>query len=91
MEHRVIVNGKQWIMSFSRDLPEGEDGSCDHPSVKGKKIKVRKSLPQHLELEVIIHELLHAASFEVLAEEFVDETSESIGQILWRLGWRKTL
>ena len=40
------------------------------------------------DLANIIHESLHACVWD-LGEDCVQETSETIAKLLWRLGWRK--
>jgi len=41
-------------------------------------------------LEVLIHEALHAANWD-LDEAAVQETAEDIAKILWKLGYRREL
>jgi hypothetical protein len=66
------------------------EGTCDHPKTVGKTIQIldNKKISSKRKLEVCIHEVLHAALWD-LSEEAVDETSKSIADILWRLSYRQ--
>lgn len=70
----------------SRQLPPGEGGHCNGPSVSGKRIAVCSSIrsPQTL-LENLIHEMLHACFWD-MDEEAIEETGEAIARTLIRLG-----
>lgn len=68
------------------DTPYGE---CDDPKTPGKQIRVRADLTDKLELDTLIHEMLHASAWEVLSEEFVTQTAHDVARVLWRLGYRK--
>lgn len=78
------------IYKFCReklDLKENK-GYCTSPKLKNKKIVVDESLKDEEELDIILHECLHAA-FWFLDEEYVAEASKDFARILWRLGYRK--
>lgn len=64
-------------------------GDCDSPDTKGKRIRISKSLPPREELEVIIHECLHAADWHKDEDSWVAPVADDIARLLWRLGWRK--
>jgi len=49
----------------------------------------RPSLTGERELEVLIHEMLHACHWD-LDEEAITETSEDLARVLFRLGYRRT-
>ena len=92
---RVAVLDHIWELVYEdegdplpHDLGWGDNGSCDPPSLKGKRIVIRRSLRGEQELQVTIHELLHAADY-TKTEEWVDESAHDIARVLWRLGWRK--
>ena len=72
-------------MSFER-LPPDTDGLCDY---YGRKIKIRKTLRAERQLEVVIHECLHAAHWD-LDETAITETAEDLARVLWRLGYKIT-
>lgn len=64
------------------------DGDCDPPDTKNKKLRVYHGLTGCRELEVNIHEAMHACLWD-LDEDAVDETSTDLARYLWRLGYRK--
>lgn len=76
------------MWEFIRRKLRGYRGHCDPPAWSGKTIVVDSRLAGEEELEVTIHEALHAASWD-LAEECVVETANDIARLLWRLGYRK--
>lgn len=63
-------------------------GFCDPPDKKKKYIMCDSSLKGLEELDVHIHEALHACYWD-LNEEAVDVGSTDIAEFLWRLGYRK--
>ena len=91
---RIVLNDRRW--NFTRKLIKQRAadgtriyGTCDDPKSKNKSIVVDSRLSGEIELDTIIHELLHAASWEVFDDDFVDTTATSIARILHRLGYRK--
>ena len=83
---RVKVLGKVW--SFERRALTKDDGHCDPPSQAGKRIIVDSRLHGERELDVILHELLHAADWSK-DEEWVDSLASDLARILTRLGYRR--
>ena len=83
---KLKMRGKVW--EFVRKRLDMIDGQCDGPSVAGKRIHVDSALTGERELDVIVHELTHAAHWD-LAEEAVDEFATDLARALWRLGYRK--
>ena len=63
-------------------------GDCDPPDKRGKQIRVWSGTKDQERLEVLIHELLHAANWS-LAEEHVAQFAADTAAILWRLGYRQ--
>lgn len=86
---RLDLCGKRWQLIFVTRLGEGNghDGSCDSPNVKNKAIRIKVDLHGRRRLEVFIHEMLHACSWN-LDESFVDRLAHDISHALWRLGYR---
>ena len=80
---RIRIRGRYFTMTFER-LPATHDGSCNY---EGREIKIRKTLRGERQLEVVIHELLHAAHWD-LDESAVEETAEDLARVLWKLGYR---
>ena len=61
-------------------------GNCEAPNKKGRKMNIPTGHnPQSLEIQ--IHEALHACFWD-LDDPSVDGAALSIGQFLWKLGWR---
>ena len=86
----VKILGKRWHLKFvPKSRARGWFGLCSHPDTPQRTITVEAGHVQSVELEVTIHECLHAASFP-LSEEFVTEFAADVSRILFRLGWRKT-
>ncbi len=96
---RVRILGRIWRLLF---LPRRRiahlcggrgasqvQGYTEHPTTKRKRILVSSDLPEPVELEVIIHECLHAADWSK-DEEWVEAAGADIARVLWRLGWRRT-
>jgi hypothetical protein len=87
---RVKILSKCWTFMRVKELHQkgGAYGQIEHPSKKGKTLKVDDSLTDRHELEIIIHEFLHGADWSK-DEEWIEETSEDLSRFLWRLGYRK--
>lgn len=64
------------------------DGTCDHPTTKGKKIQIATKLSDKDTLETVIHEIYHASDPN-LSEEAVNEMARDMASLLWRLGYRR--
>lgn len=85
---RVTIRGKRWTLLFVKDLPNNDRGQCHGPHIKNKKIRIRERLRPKTTLEILIHEMLHAADWDK-DEEWITEVAEDIARVLWRLGYRK--
>lgn len=92
---KVKILGRIWNFMFvpaselrSNHKQMPDRGACDNPTKKGKKICILKGMKPKEELEVVIHECLHAAEWN-MDEEWVDTAGTDIANVLWRLGWRK--
>jgi hypothetical protein len=91
-DHLVVVRRRRYRlrtvkprqMRFHNDKPFGE---CDSPSDANKEIRILYTLRGVQLLEVIIHELLHAALWDI-DEEAISEAARDIARILWKLGFR---
>jgi hypothetical protein len=87
---RIKIGGRHYRLVFlPRIYHEDQevDGLCDAPDLKGKSIYVRSGLRGKERIEVLVHEMLHAA-FWHLCEESVEDTAKEIAEVLWRLGYR---
>jgi len=82
---RCRLRGKYWSIVRGK-LDSKLDGLCD---ANTRTITVRPSLTGERELEVLIHEMLHACHWD-LDEIAITETSEDLARVLFRLGYRIT-
>lgn len=88
MQH-ILLRNKRWRLLFTSLNREQCDGICDPPVARSKRIRISSSLGEEKTLEVLIHEMLHACSWDT-AEEAVDESARDIARVLWNLGYRRT-
>lgn len=82
---RVRVLGKAWQLRFAPNM--ANHGDCEPPHKCGKKIRISSSLRGEQRLEVLIHELLHAAGWHI-DESFVEQFARDAARTLWRVGYR---
>jgi hypothetical protein len=83
---RIKIGNKYWKLIFV-ELDEETGGECDSPDTNGKEIRIATDLGNQEELEVIIHEMLHAADWSK-DEEWVEVIADDIARTLWKLGWK---
>jgi len=84
---KLKMRGRVW--EFVRERIEGgARGMIDAPNKPGKRIRIAPHLKDREELYIIIHELLHAGSWD-MDEEAVDAISDDMATALWRIGYRK--
>jgi hypothetical protein len=66
---RVVICGKVWELVFVKKIPASlcpdDTGVCDAPTTKNKKILVSERMKDRDRLETLIHELLHAANWNM--------------------------
>ena len=77
----VKLNEKEWELTFVKkgQLPSDRWGYCN---VETKVMRVRRDLSDLNVLATAIHEMLHASSFHLLDEDWVDITSAEIARVL---------
>ncbi len=80
---QVTIRGKRWNLRFCR---MADPGDCDGPHIKGREIRINQKLRGRARLDTIIHEVLHAAHWD-LGEEAVEATATDLARILHRLGY----
>lgn len=78
------IRGQRWRIRFVPYLGEAE-GLCEKPS---RTIKIALGKPPQDTMDSIIHEVLHAALWD-LDEEAVLTTANAISEALWKLGYRR--
>lgn len=89
----VTLLGKRYRMvlgPLGRHKVNGEQiwGACSGPDDKGKCIWVDSRLKGEHELEILLHEMMHACDWQK-DEEFIAKQARDIARALTRLGFRK--
>jgi hypothetical protein len=64
------------------------DASCDPPDRTRRTIRIREGLSPERELDVLIHEMLHGAYWD-LCEEAIEATATDIARALFEMGYRR--
>ncbi len=82
----VQLAGKRWRLQFVPRM--NDDGQCDPPDRPCKAISIARKLRGERQLEVLLHELLHASNWQ-LDEEHITQIAADIAHVLWRLGYRR--
>lgn len=82
---RIKVLGKVWCLRFAPNM--ANRGDCDEPDQRDKEIRIASNLRGEERLEVLLHELVHAADWN-LDESFVGQFASDAARALWRLGYR---
>ncbi len=84
---QVRLAGKRWTIHRRRFRVR--DGTCDHPEKPFRTLVVDATLHGLRELDIYIHECLHACAWEVLREEAVVSAASGAAELLWLLRWRR--
>jgi len=82
---RIRVLNRTWNLRFAPNL--ANRGDCDPPGKPGKEIRVSSALRGEERLEVVVHELVHAAGWHI-DEGFAERFAGDVARVLWRLGYR---
>lgn len=82
----LTINGKRYRLRFVR-YRKRLHGECDPPHAPAKEIWIDERLHGEKRLEILIHEMLHAA-FWWLSEESVDRVGKDLARALTRLGYK---
>lgn len=90
---QFTLNGRRWrlLREPIRRTLDGHRvlGECSPPEDKPRFIRVDSRLTGEVELDALVHELLHCAAWDVFDESFVESTATGIARILYRIGYRK--
>ena len=78
------IRGQKWRLRFVTNLGDAE-GICNKEE---RIIRIALGYTEDRTLDSIIHEILHAALWD-LDEEAVQDTANAISAALWRLGYRR--
>lgn len=79
---KVSIRGKIWTLQECNKLPAGIDGDCDAPITKNKLIRIRSSISGQRLLDVLCHEVSHAALWD-LGEGPIESLANAIAHQLW--------
>ena len=82
-----VICGRRYQILLDADLP-GDHGLCTDPARPGATIKIAAGLSPAQFLEAVSHEALHASAYQLLSEDYVEETAHDIAALLLRLGVR---
>ncbi len=89
----VKIDGRDFTVVYRR-MPKNH-GLCDHPKTEGpalirldSDLKKLDAPHQKRALATAIHEANHAADWQK-DEAAVKAFAEAVGDLLWRLGWRR--
>ena len=80
-----IICGRRYHILLNADLVDSH-GLCTDPCRPGATIKIAAGLSPAQFLEAAIHEALHASAYQLLSEDYVEETAHDIAALLLRLG-----
>lgn len=84
---RLKILGKVWRLRFAPNM--ANRGDCDPPTQPGKEIRISSALQGEERLEVLIHEMVHAAGWHI-DETFVECFARDTARNLWRLNYRRS-
>jgi hypothetical protein len=87
MDRHITIRGRRYRLRYKR-LPANEYGRCDAPDTPDKCIDIRKGIKGRQELDTLIHEMLHAAFWD-MDEDAIHDAAHDIALALWRIGYRK--
>lgn len=91
MARSYIINGKRWLWRYVSKL-QYEGVPCwgkTYYHEKPRYIAIKKGLSQLNELEVSLHEIIHA-DMPDLSEDSVTRLAATQARILFSCGWRKS-
>jgi hypothetical protein len=82
------ILGKTYVIKYCK-VPEDRWGDCDSPNTPKRQIRISNKIkPDSQEfLRVLTHEITHAGDF-TKSEEWVDQFSRDLCNILWKIGYR---
>lgn len=85
---QLTILGKRWSLRFVPKVDsKGSRGECDPPDQPKKEIRVLSRLTDEERMEVLIHEMLHAASWHI-DEKFVEQFAADAARNLTKLGFK---
>jgi len=88
---QISIRGKKWQLLFlKKNTPSYDRGQCDPPDWRRKQIRIYPAAlkTDHRLLETLIHEMLHAACWD-LDEELVEGFSHDCTRVLLKCGFSR--
>jgi len=82
---QITILGKRFQLRFVERLDKAR-GECDDPCQPKKEIRIRERLKGEQKLEVLIHEMTHAAGWHI-DEKFVEQFAKDLARNLTKLGY----
>ena len=84
---RLTIMGKRWLLCFVPWIDAKRSrGECDDPTTPNKEIRVLDKLKGEERLEVLTHEMIHAAGWHI-DEQFVTQFAQDLARNLTKLGY----
>jgi hypothetical protein len=80
----VIIRGRRFKL---KDC-QAPDAECSDPNSSHRYIAIPVKGDTLGDLTVIIHEMIHAAFWDV-DEDIVNQTGYDFARALWKMGWRQ--
>ena len=88
-EFRSKIAGRTWRIRYEDAKTMGKDwGRCWLPAGRHPLIQLRRALRGYRAMDVLVHEVLHAARPE-LDEQAVEATATAIARALWKARYRR--
>lgn len=84
----ITILGKRWELKITSKLSRDCRGECEPPDSVKKEIRIRSTLKGREFLEVLMHEILHAADWSK-DESWVERVADDMSAILWKMGYRR--
>jgi len=85
IDAHAVIRGKRWRVRTA--ALRTNRGECDPPNKPHKEIRIAAEMHGEERLEVLIHEMLHAAYWD-LDESAIEGAAADVARVLWRLGYR---
>lgn len=86
LPERITIFGKVWRLRSVNS--KNYRGECDPPDTKAKEIRVKQGMGSEETMEVLIHEMLHAAGWHV-DEGFVERFAADVARNLHKCGYKR--
>jgi hypothetical protein len=82
-DHHVTIDGKRWLLRFTR-LQGGADGWTIYDEAQPRML-IDDRLADGQRLETVLHELAHAVLGSSISEQAVTELARVQRRVLWQV------